>query len=209
MIDGFASGELAGALLATIRQMLIGWVLASIVGVGVGTLIGSSRWARRLIEPTLEFIRPLPASALAPIAIVLFGLTETMVLALIAFGTSWPMLLATVHGFSSVSPRLIEVGRALDLGRVAVIWKIILPNALPDIAAAMRLGLTVALVLAIVGEMVSGQPGLGRQILLAARSFQSAELYAGVILLGFLGLASNLLLAAAERKLLRWEFVQN
>ena len=200
---GFRAGELTRQLLATVERMFYGWLLASLLGVVLGALIGTSRIARD-IWASLEFIRPLPASAIAPIAIAFFGLSQTMVLVVIGFGTLWPMLLATVHGFAAVEPRLIEVARVLKLSRAEVIWKIALPNAMPDILAGMRFALSVALILAVVGEMLASQEGLGHLILLSARSFRSADLFAGVILLGGVGFVSNRLLALVERRLLRW-----
>lgn len=204
LVDGFRSGLLAERTLATVQRMLVGWVLASLVGTGMGILIGSSRLARDYIGPTLEFIRPLPASAMIPIAIAFFGLTKSMVLGVVAFGTIWPMLLATILGFASVEPRLIEVARILGLTRIQVIFRISLPNAMPDILAAMRLGLTVALILSVVGEILAFQGGLGSQLLEAARAYRSPELFAGVIVLGAIGLASNLTLTLIETRLLRW-----
>jgi ABC-type nitrate/sulfonate/bicarbonate transport system permease component len=204
LLDGFRRGDIGLELVSTIERMIYGWLLASVLGVVLGTLIGSSRQARAFFGPTLEFLRPLPASAVIPVAIAMFGLSGTMVLGVIGFGTLWPMLLATVHGFAAVEPRLIEVSRALRLSRLEIIWKIALPNALPDILAGMRLGLTIALILSVVGEMLAGQEGLGLRILLAARSFHAPDLFAGVILLGLVGFVSNALLGVAERYLLSW-----
>jgi ABC-type nitrate/sulfonate/bicarbonate transport system permease component len=128
-----------------------------------------------------------------------------MVLAVVAFGALWPVLLGTVHGFASVEPRLKEVARCLGLSRAAYVWKIGLPNALPDILAGMRLSMTVALIVAVVGEMLASQPGLGQAILLAARSFRASELFAGIALLGAIGFVSNALLAQAERHFLKYQ----
>ena len=205
LLDGLRDGDLAGYTTATVGRMLLGWLLASVLGMGLGALIGSSATARAWLQPTLEFIRPLPASALLPLAIALFGLSPTMVLTVVAFGAMWPVLLATVQGFASVHVRLAEVARALQLSRPAFALKIGLPHALPDILAGMRLSLTVSLVVAVVGEMIASQPGLGQAILLAARSFRASELFAGVILLGGIGFISNAGLALAERVLLRWQ----
>jgi sulfonate transport system permease protein len=204
LLDGFASGELQGKLLGTTVRMIYGWLLASLFGVALGALIGISPLARAYFEPLLEFLRPLPASAIIPIAIALLGLSDAMVLGIIAFGALWPMLLSTIHGFAAVEPRLYEVSRLLGLSRWGVICKIALPNAMPDILAGMRLGLTVALILAVVGEMLASRDGLGLWILLAARSFRAADLFAGVILLGLIGYFSALLLGAIENRLLRW-----
>ncbi|MBI0538787.1 ABC transporter permease [Roseomonas sp. KE2513] len=189
---------------ATVILMFQGWLLASLVAIILGALIGLNQTARETLEPLLEFIRPLPASAIIPIAIAVFGLTPGMVLSVVAFGSLWPTLLATVHGFKSVEPRLVEVSRALGLSRLSFVWKIGLPNAVPDVLAGMRLSLTVALILAIVTEMLAGQQGLGTAILLAGRSFRAADIFAGLILLGLIGLISNLVLEAIEQRLLRW-----
>lgn len=206
LVEGFGSGDLMRQTLATVERMIYGWILASALGIALGALIGSSRLARVYIGPMLEFIRPLPASAMIPVAIAFFGLTKSMVLGVICFGTIWPMLLATIHGFASVEPRLIELSRVLKLTRLQVVFKIALPNALPDVFAAMRLGLTIALILSVVGEILAYQGGLGSHILEASRSFRSSELFAGVILLGLIGLVSNLVLTALEARLLRWRF---
>lgn len=202
--SGLVDGDLAVLLMRTVERMAYGWALASAFGVALGALIGSSRRMRAWLQPTLEFVRPLPASAVLPLAIALMGLSPAMVLMVIAFGAVWPVLLATVHGFASLEPRLLEVGRVLRLSRPAFIWKVGLPNAMADVLAGMRLSLTVALILAIVGEMLASQEGLGTAIVLAARSFRSAELFAGVALLGLVGLVSNALLTLLEKRWLRW-----
>jgi ABC-type nitrate/sulfonate/bicarbonate transport system permease component len=196
--------DLPGQALATILLMLQGWLIACAVAAALGAVIGLWRPVREALEPTLEFMRPLPASAIIPVAIALFGLTPGMVLGVVAFGSLWPVLLATVHGFKAVEPRLVEVSAALGMTRAAFIRKIGLPNAVPDILAGMRLSLTVALILAVVTEMLAGQSGLGTAILLAGRAFRSADIFAGLLLLAVIGLVSNLALQAAERRLLRW-----
>ncbi len=204
LVRGVESGVIVQKLAGTVLRMIEGWALASVLGVALGALIGTSRAARQWLGPTLEFLRPLPSSAIIPVAIALFGLSNGMVLGVIGFGALWPMLLATVHGFAAVEPRLYEVGRALGLSRWAVIRKVALPSAMPDILAGARLGLTVALVLAGVGEMLAGRDGLGQWILLAARAFRAPDLYAGVVLFGLLGYASALVIGLVERRALRW-----
>ena len=203
--EGLRQGELLHLTLGTIERMAYGWALASLIGIALGALIGISPTARAYLQPTLEFVRPLPASALLPLAIAMFGLSPAMVLFVVAFGAMWPVLLATVHGFAAVEPRLVEVARCLQMSRSAFVWKVGLPNALPDILAGMRLSMTVSLIVAVVGEMIASQPGLGQAILLAARAFRASELFAGIALLGVIGFVSNALLSLAERKLLNWQ----
>ena len=205
LVEGLIHGELLAFTWATVSRMALGWVLASVVGIALGALIGMSSTARAYLQPTLEFIRPLPASALLPLAISIFGLSPAMVLSVVAFGAMWPVLLATVHGFASVPAQLQEVARCMQLSRVAYAVKIGLPNAMPDIFAGMRLSLTVSLIVSVVGEMIASQPGLGQAILLAARSFRASELFAGIVLLGLIGFASSALLAVFEKRFLKWQ----
>ena len=204
LYDQVTSGRIWDPLAATTLRMLYGWVLASLVGVILGVAIGSSRAARLYLEPTLEFLRPLPASAIIPVAILFLGLSNGMSAAVIAFGSLWPVLLGTVHGVRSVEPQLAEVSAALRLSRAERLVKIDLPAALPDTLAGARVGLAIALILAVVTEMQASLPGLGQNILLAQRSYRSPELYAGIVTLGLMGFAANRLLLVAENRLLRW-----
>jgi ABC-type nitrate/sulfonate/bicarbonate transport system permease component len=205
LAEGWGGGDLQALTWGTVERMAWGWALACAAGLALGGLVGSSALLRAWLQPSLELLRPLPASALVPVAIALGGLSPGMVLLVIAFGAVWPVLLATAQGFASIEPRLHEVGRLLGMSRAGFFFKIGLPHALPDALAGMRLSLTIALILAIVGEMLASQPGLGLAILQAARSFRSADLFAGVALLGAVGLFSNALLGLAERRLLRWQ----
>jgi sulfonate transport system permease protein len=205
LMEGLVQGDLLNFTLSTVLRMTLGWGLATALGVGLGALIGSSETARAWIQPTLELLRPMPASAMLPLAIAIFGLSSGMVLFVVAFGAMWPVLLATVHGFAAMHVRLKEVSQALQLTRSAFVFKLGLPNALPDILAGMRLSLTVSLIVSVVGEMIASQPGLGQAILLAARSFRASELFAGVLLLGLIGFATNTGLALAEKSFLKYQ----
>lgn len=202
---GPGRGELASFTGHTLRRMVTGWVLASMAGIALGSIIGLSKRARAWLQPMLEFMRPLPASAVLPLAIALFGLSDGAVLCVVVFGAIWPALLSTVQGVASVDPCLREVAAALQLRHRAFVLRIALPHALPDILAGMKLSLTASLILSVVGEMIASQPGLGQAILLAARAFRAGELFAGVVLLGALGLAGNALLALVQRRLLKWQ----
>lgn len=197
-------GTIWKPLTETALRMLYGWVLASLLGVVLGAAIGSSRTARDFLNPLLEFVRPLPASAIIPPAILFLGLSNTMSVSVIAFGAIWPVLLASVFGFASVSRQLVDVSAALRLTRTQFMVKIAIPGAMPDILAGARVSLAIALILAVVTEMQASQPGLGQNILLAQRSYRSAELYSGVVVLGLMGFVINYALQLIERRALRW-----
>jgi sulfonate transport system permease protein len=198
------TGELWRAIAGTMWRMAEGFIAATVIGISAGVMIGLSPRARTYLDPTLEVLRPLPATAVIPVAILLLGLTQTMIVAVIAFGAVWPVLLGTIQGLKTIEPRLVQLSHVLEMSRLDFVRKIALPNAVPDIFAGLRLALTISLILAVVTEMLSAQVGLGSIILLAARSFRSADLYGGVAVLGILGFATNALLERTERWVLRW-----
>ena len=197
-------GSLWPPLIETLWRMCVGWLLAGLIGIMLGAAIGSSRTARGYTGPTLEFFRPLPASAIIPVAILFLGLSNAMSLAVIAFGAVWPVLLGSAYGFANVKPRLKEVAATLEMTPLDYFRQIALPSALPDIVSGARISLALALILAVVVEMQASLPGLGRDIMLAQRSFRSADLYAGLIVLGLVGFAVSHGLALLERRLVRW-----
>jgi sulfonate transport system permease protein len=199
LIRGFSTGDLWSKLAGTLEHMAYGWLAASIAGIAIGAIIGSSRLMRTYVAPSLEFLRPLPVSAIIPVAIAMLGLTQAMALFVIAFGAIWPIMLATIHGF---------VARSLQMSRLAIIFKIALPSASPDILAGMRLSLTVALILSVVCEILAGLDGLGHWVLLSARAFRSADLFAGVILLAVIGYLTSVAMSLAEHRLLAWQAAQ-
>jgi sulfonate transport system permease protein len=197
-------GQLWDPMTSTISRMAWGWFVASVLGVLLGALISSSDVVRRMTHPILEFMRPLPASAIIPVAILAFGLSSTMSTSVIAFGSIWPVLLASVQGFSAVDERLREVASVMRLGTLERFLKVSLPSAMPGILAGARVGLSVALILAVVTEMQASLMGIGQNILMAQRSFKTPDLYAGVVVLGGIGFVTSALIQALENRVLRW-----
>ena len=204
ILSGFSGGTLLTQTMNTVLSMLFGWLACSVLGILLGSIIGNWPLARRAVAPVLELFRPMPPAAVIPLAIAILGLTREMSLAVIIFGSIWPALLATVYGFASIEPRLREVGDALDMSPVQFIWKIALPNAAPDILAGMRLSMVIALVLAVITDMITGQVGLGSLVVLASRTFDMAGLFAGLALLSLIGFVSNFALQTVERYVLAY-----
>ena len=171
---GLTRADLAAKLGGTIEHMIAGWLLASSPGIALGA-------ADRLLAGDARLCRAdarIPAARCPPRRSFRWrsrfsASSSAMALGVIAFGAIWPMLLATMHGFAAVEPRLKEVARVLGLNGWETAIKIALPSALPDILAGLRLGLTVALILAVVCEMIAGLDGLGQWVLLAARAYRS------------------------------------
>lgn len=191
-------------LLPSLGRFGAGYLLAATVGVVAGTLIGLAPRLRRATLPVTEFVRSVPAPLLLPFVLVVLGIGNTSKVALIALGSLWPVLLNTVDGVRGVDPEVRDVARSLGIGRRMQLSRIILPAASPKIAAGLRIALSVALLLMVVSEMRGGTNGLGFQIRSAQRSFDTADAYAGVIVIGMVGLVLNLIFVIIERRLMRW-----
>lgn len=208
LVKGLQNGPLAYYAWQTITHVFWGWFAASCLAIALGALIEIWPTLREFVQPTLEMMRPLPASATIPIFTLALGLNESMVITVIAFGALWPTLLSTVHGLRSVDQQLYEVAATLRLSKFDTVRKIALPSAMPDILAGMRISITISLILTVVSEMLAGVGGLGQWILNAGRVFRADNLFAGIFVLGLLGLISTNLIVALEKYLLRWKPTQ-
>lgn len=201
-VIGMTTGDLLPAAITTLWQMLLGRVLAAVVGILLGGAIASSAAIRAYCVPMLEYFRQIPSSAKLPIAMMILGINDQMIVIIIAIGAVWPVLLSTIQGFSSVEQRLIDTARNLQLGKVAMFWKIELPFALPDIFAGLRIGLTISLILAIVAEMLTGLGGVGTFLQQSASLYRGSELFAGIMVLSIIGVVCNFVLAGLGARLL-------
>jgi sulfonate transport system permease protein len=202
-VKGVTYGDLLPAAMTTISQMLSGWISAAIIGVLLGGAIASSPGLRAYCVPTLEYFRQIPSSAKLPIAMMILGMSDQMIIVIIAIGAVWPVLLSTIQGFGSIEPRLIDTARNLQLGKAAMFWKIGLPSALPDIFAGLRISLTISLILAVVAEILTGLGGIGTVLQQSASLYRGSELFAGIMVLSIIGLLCNFVLASLSPRLLR------
>ena len=146
------SGELPGALTHTLLVVLLGWLAAAALGIGLGLLLGLSDGAWRWSMASLEAIRALPPICLVPVALLAFGFSMRMELTIIVYASAWPVMVNTIDGARDVRPELLQVARMLRLSRAETIRRIILPAARP-LMVGLRLALSFSLVLAIVAEV--------------------------------------------------------
>ncbi len=198
------AGDLGRAALGTLGVWGAGLALATLLGGAAGIALALVPWLERLTRPLIEFMRPIPSVALIPVALIVIGLGFRMEVTLIAFASIWPVLFNAKAGVEGVDPRFLETGRILGLGRAAIVLRIVLPAALPAVATGVRTAAAIALVLAITVEMLTGQKGLGFFLQFAALNGQFAQMWAGTMFAGLLGLALNAIFLTAERRLLVW-----
>jgi ABC-type nitrate/sulfonate/bicarbonate transport system permease component len=139
-----------------------------------------------------------------PFVLVTLGSSDLARVAVIVIGSVWPVLLNTIDGVRGVDPVALDMAAGFRLSRWSRIRRVVLPAAGPQIAVGLRTGLAVALILMIISEMQGAANGLGFRVLNAQRSFDTAGMFAGIIVIGLVGLIVNLAFVRAERRMLRW-----
>ncbi|OJY68535.1 ABC transporter permease subunit [Rhizobium sp. WW_1] len=194
------------SLLAATRDTLIaagaGLALGGLMGLMLGILFGIASTVDRLMEVSVELIRPIPSVAVLPIAMLVFGFGFRMEIAIVAFSCIWPMMILVRSAMAGIEPRLLEVARALRLSTWQRLYTIVLPAALPRIIVAFRLAAAMALVVAVTVEIAVNPLGLGYGILVAQQGLQPATMLAYLVWTGLLGWAVNALLSVAQHRLL-------
>jgi ABC-type nitrate/sulfonate/bicarbonate transport system permease component len=188
----------------TLQGWALGLAIASVAGIVLGILIGSSRFTRELTASTIEFLRPIPSVALIPIAVLLFGSDIESKLLLVVYASFWQILIQVLYGVQDVDPVAQDTARAYGLNAWARVRYLTWPTALPYVMTGLRLAAAVALILAVTSELVIGNPGLGKSIANAQSSGAYTTTYALVVVAGILGVLVNVLFRAIERRALSW-----
>lgn len=201
---GLASGELPRLVGNTVGFMLVGYAAGSAAGIGLGLVLGLSPWLQRFFSPLVETLRPIPIAAIVPPLILFLGVGNALKIFTVAFSAFFPVLINTLAGVRDGSEVLRQTARTLRLSRGATLWKIVLPGALPAIFAGLRTSLGIALVVAIIAEMVAGASGVGYFIVQSQYAMQPAPMYAAVVCLSLVGYALNRAVVALEKSALPW-----
>jgi ABC-type nitrate/sulfonate/bicarbonate transport system permease component len=184
-------GSLLGATAFTLGSAAAGLALASVLGIVLGTALGLSRRAAAMSFLTVEVLRPIPSVALIPLAMLIWGFGYRMEIAVITFACFWPILILTQAAVRQVEPRLLEVARALQLSAADRFWKIVLPAMVPRLFVALRLGVAIALVVAVTIEIAANPNGMGYALIIAQQSLDPALMLAWLFWIGVVGYAIN------------------
>jgi ABC-type nitrate/sulfonate/bicarbonate transport system permease component len=199
-----AGGELVRELWPSLYRIAIGYVLAVLVAVPLGLLMGASRFMYNLLEPLTELLRPIPSSAYIPIAILFLGIGDEMKEFVVFFSCLFPILVNTYSGVVAIDPVQIDTGRTFGLTRMEILRSIIFRSTVPSILTGMRISLAIALIVVVVAEMVAGSSGIGYFILDNQRTFRVPEMFAGIFTLGILGYCANWVFLLIEQRVLHW-----
>ena len=191
-------------LLASMSRVYGGFGLALLVALPLGLMIGRIPFVRKLLDPTLQVLRPIPVTAWLPLAMILFGLGPKSAFFLVCLGAFYPILVNTIFGVRSVDPRLFEAASMLGCQGTAQFYRVVLPASLPAIFTGLRLGLGFAWVVIVVGEMTGVQTGLGAIIMEARQLSRTEIVISGMIVIGIAGFVSDRLVVLLGQWLLRW-----
>ncbi|MET7571176.1 ABC transporter permease [Streptomyces sp. NPDC005492] len=191
-------------LFFSLRNIALGLAIATVVGVGAGLVIGEVGLLRQATAPLLDFARATPTVAFVPVIILTLGIGSGPKIFLIALGSMWPILLNTISGVHGINPAVHETAHSYRIPWRLRLLKVVLPGALPQIFAGIRVALSIAVVLMVVSEIYGSPVGLGNFILQSGSSFAVPETWAGTVLIGILGYGLSVLLLAAEYALLGW-----
>ena len=186
------------------RRIFLGFSLAALVGVPLGLVMGRFKLVHETIFPVAEVLRPIPAIAWVPMAIMLWPTNEQSIVFITFLGSFFPILVNTLHGMSLVDPVLVRAAQCLGARERAIFREVYFPASLPHIFTGLTVGMGVAWVSLIAAEMISGQYGIGYFTWEAYSLVQYADIALGMITIGVLGLASSLLVRAIGQLVMPW-----
>jgi ABC-type nitrate/sulfonate/bicarbonate transport system permease component len=200
-----ASGELLRQLLVSLGALAAGFGLSLLLGIVLGLVIGRSRLAEAIFEPHINALYATPQVALTPLLMMWLGLGFGVKVAVVFLFAFFPILINTASGAKNVSASMVEVGRAYQASRRQIMFKIIVPTALPFIMAGVRIAVGRGLVGMIVAELFTAITGLGAMLTLYGNIFETAKMFVVIIVLAALGIGLIHATQMLERKMARWK----
>jgi NitT/TauT family transport system permease protein len=189
-------------ILVSLERILAGYGLAAFVGIALGLVMGRSRLARDFLTPYIELLRPIPAVAWIPLAILMWPTEESSIIYITFLGALFPIVLNTIHGVEQTPEILVRAAQSLGARRIQIFWHVVIPAALPSIAAGLSIGMGVAWFAILAGEIISGQYGIGYFTWNAYSLINYPDIVVGMLMIGVLGTVS-----AYAVRLLTWPFL--
>ncbi|PWB83387.1 MAG: ABC transporter permease [Methylocystaceae bacterium] len=199
------SGKLVAHLSSSLARVFVGYAIAVLVGVGLGLAIARARLAEDIFLPPLEILRPIPAVAWIPLAILMFPSAEASMIFITFTGALFPILLNTIHGVEGIDRRLVASAQSLGAGRRAILWEVVIPGALPSIVTGLAIGMGTSWFCLVTAEMISGQFGIGYYTWESYTLQNYADIIVGMTVIGALGMLSSVLVRKIGAALTPWQ----
>lgn len=205
----FADGSIWPHLFASGYTAFWGFFLSIVVGITTGVLMGRSKFIRDALESLIMAQASVPTVALLPLFVIWLGIGETARIALVFVGTVFVIIVSTEAGVSNIDRRLIETARSFTAREPQILWKIVLPAALPYIIAGLRLAVARVLIMVVVSELYASTAGVGYLIFQSGANYDTSMIFAGVVILAAVGVSANMFLRAVERRVAPWTGAHN
>lgn len=205
LVEAMISGELMTNLGATMTAVIIAWVLAGVLGVCAGIAVGLMPTVERVISPFMDAVNAMPRIALAPLFIVVFGITTTAKVAVAATLVFFIVFSGSRAGVRSTDAELLRLSTVLGAKPHQIFAKVLFPVAVPAIFASLRLGLVYSLLGVVGSELISARDGLGQLVAMYSATFRMEAVYAILIVLAIVATVLNLIMGLIERRLLTWQ----
>jgi len=199
-----ASGELWQNLSLTLYRSLVGFAIATVLGLALGFAVTYNRVARWLLDPLISVGFPMPKIAFLPIITLWLGFHDLSKISMVVFDAVFPVITATIAATMSVERQLLWSARNLGASERELLHEVVFPAALPQIMTGLQVSLPIALIVCIVAEMKMGGVGLGGAMITASRFADSPGVFAGIVEIAIAGYVLVKLMAALRRRLLAW-----
>jgi NitT/TauT family transport system permease protein len=200
----FSSAGFYVHILASLERIWLGFAIATVLGVGLGLVIGWFAVAEDILFPPIELLRPIPAVAWVPISIMLWPTERSSIVFITTLGAFFPIVLNTIHGVEGVDRQLVRAATSLGAGRTAIFREVVLPGALPSIVTGLSVGMGVSWICLISAEMISGQFGVGYFTWLAYGIVKYSQIVVGMLTIGVLGMLSSLIIRLVGTRCMPW-----
>jgi ABC-type nitrate/sulfonate/bicarbonate transport system permease component len=198
------AGDVVEPLLRSVLRALGGLALATGVGVALGVAMARAAWLNWLLDPLVAIAFPAPKIAFVPIFILWFGIGDLSKVLLVAFTCVFPMMLSAYDGARGVSQVLLWSARSMGASPRHLLWRVVLPGALPALLSGLRVTMPVALITAFTAEMVAGGGGVGAALMYAQRFFETPTVFVYIVLMLLTGVAVDTMMVRVRRHILRW-----
>ena len=202
--EGYRNATLLEHIGVSVMRILGGFALGCLVGIPLGFAVALSRTLNRIFDPIIEFFRPMPPLALIPLVILWFGIDESAKIFLLFLASLWIMALSTRSGAMATNIAKVHCAYTLNANKKQILFKIILPNALPEIFTGMRIAMGVCWGTVVAAELVAAESGIGMMIMVASKFLSTDIVVLGVILISIIAYAIDILMRVLEAKLVPW-----
>jgi NitT/TauT family transport system permease protein len=204
MMDAY-SGTWLPTVLYSSQRVVEGYLIGLCVGAPLGIIVGWSNLAARLIDPSIQGLRPIPITAWIPFAIAWFGIEDANAIFLVSLSAFFPIFINSTHGARDINKNLVRAARMMGASNRQLLLRVILPNALPSVFTGMRLGIGYAWTVLVVAEMISVKAGVGYVLWDAYYIARMEIVVADMITVGLLGFLSDRLIVLLQSRFLRWK----